>query len=208
MTTPSDADEEFRTCMTRVRQGDQAALDAILLLSEPRLRAYVDKRLGPKLKGKLRDSDVLQNAYLQILNALPQFEGDSIDAFVAWSVQIIEFDIQRQNRWFNAAKRTPPDRTSERNALARVLLDPPLTPSREMAAGEEVEQLRAAVEQLSPDHQEVLELAVFEELPHAEVARRMGRSETACRMLLFRARAALALELERADGADSGGGPK
>jgi DNA-directed RNA polymerase specialized sigma24 family protein len=40
---------------------------------------------------------------------------------------------------------------------------------------------------------------VFEGLTHREVAERLGRSEGACRMLLLRARAALALELERLD---------
>lgn len=197
-----DQDPEFERLLALARGGDNDALERILERTEVRLNRYVDRRLGPKLRASLRRSDVLQNAYLAMLDALPKFAGRTPDEFVAWVTQIVENDIRRQNRWFGAARRRPPSRTSERNSLARILLDSPTTPSAEVAGQEDRALVRAAMAQLDPDHARVIELSVFEELSHREVAERMQRSEGACRMLLMRARAALALELERLSDGD------
>lgn len=196
MTSPDQSADAFRLFLERARAGEQSAFDELLGLSEPRLRRYIDKRLGPTLRSKMRDSDVLQNAYLAMLSALSSFEGQTLDDLVAWMTRIIEHDIQRQNRWFGAAKRVAPDRTSERNALARILLETPQTPSREVAADEERIRIQEALDRLTPDHAEIIRLAVFDELSHREIAAQLDRSERACRALLFRARAALAVELD------------
>jgi len=187
----------FSRHLAAARAGDAAALEAVLSLTEERLRRYVDRRLGAKLRVSLRRSDILQNAYLSMLAGLASFSGSTIDEFVAWVSQIIEHDIQRQHRWFGAKKRRPPSGTSHRNALARILLDPPPTPSAEVSRGEERAAMAAALARLDPDHARILELTVFEGLSHKEVADRLGRSEGACRMLLLRARAALAIELDK-----------
>jgi RNA polymerase sigma-70 factor (ECF subfamily) len=191
------ADEtDFADCLARARAGDADAVEGILVRTETRLRAYVEARLGAQLRASLRQSDVLQNTYLQMLGALPGFSGRTEDEFVAWVSAIIEHDIKRQHRWFGAKKRRRPA-TSERNALARILLEPPLTPSAEVHGIERMALVHRALEGLEPDHAQVIRLAMLEELPHKEVAARIGRTEGACRMLLLRARAALALELER-----------
>ena len=70
-----------------------------------------------------------------------------------------------------------------RSALSRLILD------------EQAQQLEAALESLSPTHREVILLRKFEELPFAEIARRLGKSEDACRMLLARAMTALMLTM-------------
>ncbi|MBL9076130.1 MAG: sigma-70 family RNA polymerase sigma factor [Planctomycetes bacterium] len=190
----------FGHALDRARAGDGAALDEVLAATEARLRRVVDRRLGARLRTSLRRSDILQNAYLAMLDALPRFEGRTPDAFVAWVSQIIEHDIQRQHRWFGARKRRAPSRTSQRNALARILHDTPPTPSAEVAQDERQTLVRAALQKLEPDHARIIELAVFEGLSHREIADRLQRSEGASRMLLQRARAALALELERLTG--------
>ena len=60
---------------------------------------------------------------------------------------------------------------------------------------EEAERLEAALETLSPAHREIILLRKFEELSFAEIGRRLGKSEDACRMLLARAMTALTLTL-------------
>ena len=192
-----DLTAEFGRLLLAAKGGDQQALDAILVMTEERLRRVVDRRLGTKLRASMRQSDVLQNSYLAMLAALPRFEGDDPDEFVAWVAQMIENDIRRQNRWFRAKKRHAPSRTSQRNLLAGILMRPTPTPSAEMSSNEEHLAVREALLRLEPDHVRIIELSVFEELPHKEIAERMDRTEGACRMLLLRARAALALELDR-----------
>ncbi|MEM7205511.1 MAG: sigma-70 family RNA polymerase sigma factor [Planctomycetota bacterium] len=194
MTTPS-----FSDLLDRARAGRPAAIDHVLRCVEDRLRHCVDARLGPGLRVRMGDSDVLQNAYVEMLRSLPRFVGATEDDFVAWVATIIENDIRRQRRWFNAGKRAAPERTSERNALARVLLEDPPTPSTEAVADEERELLARAMAQLPEDYAEVIELAIHRGLPHSEIAERMGRSASATRMLLSRARAALGQAIERLD---------
>ena len=193
----NDDAANFGTLLQAAKDGDEDALERILAMTEVRLRRAVDRRLGEKLRASLRRSDVLQNSYLAMLNALPTFEGDSVDDFVAWVARMIENDIRRQHRWFTANKRKAPTRTSQKNLLAGILLEMPPTPSAEVSRNEERIKVREALARLEPDHAQIIELAVFEELPHREIAERLGRTEGACRMLLLRARTALALELDR-----------
>ncbi|MFT4844158.1 MAG: RNA polymerase sigma-70 factor (ECF subfamily) [Planctomycetota bacterium] len=197
MVANDDKNTDFVRLLQAAKAGDHDALDEILLMTEDRLRRVVDRRLGPKLRASMRQSDVLQNSYLAMLDALPRFEGDNPDDFVAWIAQMIENDIRRQNRWFNADKRKAPSRTSQRNLLAGILGQPIPTPSAEMSRHEERMAVREAMSRLEADHARVIELATFEDMSHSEIADQMGRTAPACRMLLMRARTALALELER-----------
>lgn len=189
-------DAPFAADLALAKAGDGEAVARILERTEHRLRGYVEARLGANLRAAMRHSDVLQNSYLQMLEALPTFDGTTPDDFVAWLTCIIEHDIHRQARWFGAKKRRAP-RTSERNVLARILFDPPLRPSAEASFAEEKAIFHKALTALEPQQGEVLRLALIDGLSRREVAERMGRSEGATRMLLMRARAALALELER-----------
>lgn len=197
-TEPPD-DVPFAILLQRARNGSIEDIEQLLARTEERLRRVVDTRLGARLRASLRCSDVLQNSYLAMLDALPRFSGTTEDDFVQWVARIIENDIRRQHRWFRAKKRAAPSRTSQRNLLAEILMPTTPTPSQEFASREEQAQLLAALKRLEPDHAKVLELTAFEDLSHREVAERMGRTEGACRMLLMRARAALALELGQDD---------
>jgi len=198
-TKPPD-DIPFASLLQQARNGDGEAIRQLLTRTQARLQRVVDTRLGARLRASLRRSDVMQNSYLAMIDALPRFPGTTEDDFVQWVARIIENDIHRQHRWFRAKKRAAPSRTSQRNLLLEVLMPPTPTPSQEFASREEQAQLLAAMKRLEPDHAKVLELTAFENLSHREVAERMGRTEGACRMLLMRARAALALELEQDGG--------
>lgn len=197
MVASDDDSIDFGKLLYAAKAGDHGALEEILLMTEDRLRRVVDRRLGPKLRASLRRSDILQNSYLAMLDALPRFQGDHPDDFVAWVARMIENDIRRQNRWFGASKRKAPSGTSQRNLLAGILAPSIRTPSAEMSRDEERLAVREAMGRLEADHARVIELSVFEEMTHGEIAAEMGRTAGACRMLLLRARTALALELER-----------
>ena len=67
--------------------------------------------------------------------------------------------------------------------------------------GEELEHLASAFAALPPDWREVILLARVRGLSHAEIARTLGRTESATRTLLSRALARLATELEATRGA-------
>jgi RNA polymerase sigma-70 factor, ECF subfamily len=64
-------------------------------------------------------------------------------------------------------------------------------------AAEELGRLEAAFARLDADYREVIVLARVVGLSHAEIAARMGRTESATWNLLARALAKLSTELER-----------
>jgi RNA polymerase sigma-70 factor (ECF subfamily) len=65
---------------------------------------------------------------------------------------------------------------------------------------ERAAQLNDALAQLPPEHREVLQLAIFEELSWAEIARRLGCSEAAAKKRRERALVRLRLALQPAAG--------
>lgn len=81
--------------------------------------------------------------------------------------------------------------------MARVRPEPPETPESVAIRHEEGEQVRMALGRLRPKDQEVLRLATWEDLTHAEIASVMGCSRHAVDQRIHRATRRLARELER-----------
>ena len=180
----------------RAQAGSPEALNALYERCAGRLLAYVRLRLGRDLRARLESRDILQAAMMKSIEHLNEFKGEETGSLMGWLARIADNEIrdradfyQRQRR--DAARELPleddaPVAALTRSALSRVILD------------EEAERLEAALESLPPAHREVILLRKFEELPFADIARRLGKSEDACRMLLARAMTALTLKLSAA----------
>lgn len=82
--------------------------------------------------------------------------------------------------------------------LATVGTNPGPTPETIVVRRQEDEELLAAVERLRPQDQELLRLAAWEELPHADIARLLGCSRHAVDQRLYRATKRLSRELAHA----------
>jgi RNA polymerase sigma factor (sigma-70 family) len=76
---------------------------------------------------------------------------------------------------------------------------PVADPETEMLRSQDQQRLRAALLRLRPEEQEVLRLAVWEDLPHAEIAVALDCETAAARQKLHRARERLATEVERSE---------
>jgi RNA polymerase sigma-70 factor (ECF subfamily) len=161
-----------------------------------RLLAFIRLRLGPDLRSRLESRDILQAALLKSLDGLQTFKGEETRAFMAWLARIAENEIRDRADFHHrhrrdAARDVPVDddvpvAALTRSALSRVILD------------EETKRLEDALEALDPLYREVILLRKFEELPFAEIGRRLSKSEDACRMLLARAMTALTLKMSEA----------
>jgi RNA polymerase sigma-70 factor (ECF subfamily) len=188
--------EDTSGLLRKAKEGSPEALNRLYETCAGRLLAFIRLRLGPDLRGRLESRDILQAAMLKSLGKLRDFQGSETASFMAWLARIAEHEIHdcadfhhRQRR--DAARDVPMEEDSPiaaltRSALSRVILD------------EEAKRLEEALEALEPAHREVILLRKFEELPFAEIGRRLGRSEDACRMLLARAMTALTLKLSEA----------
>lgn len=186
-------DQSSAGLLEQAKAGSPDALNLLYERISGRLLAYIRLRLGRDLRSRLESRDILQATLLKSFQKLHDFRGTETRSLIAWLARIAEHEIRdcadhahRQRR--DAAREMPLDeeaplRAITKSALSRVILD------------EQAQRLEDALESLSLDHREVILMRKFEELPFAEIGRRTGRSEDACRMLLARAMTALTLRL-------------
>ena len=190
--------------LEQARTGDREALNRVLQHLHERLLREADKRVGDHLRQRTRVSDVLQDAYVEIVNRIQKFAGQTMEEFYVWARQIVESSARTQHRHLNAQKRRGPSRTSQLEELARWILRVEKTPLSELESAESMAIVLAALESLREDYRLVIEQVSMKGRSAAEVAADLGRSEPATRMLLSRARAALLLAIEKREGGGDG----
>lgn len=182
--------------LQRAKAGSSEAVNLLYERCGGRLLSYIRLRMGRELRARLESGDILQATFLKSLTHLHQLGASETGSLMAWLARIADNEIrdrvdyqQRQRR--DAAREVPIEdegafRAAGRSALTQIILD------------EEALRLEEALDSLSPAHREAILLRKFEELSFAEIGRRVGKSEDACRMLLARAMTALTLKLSEA----------
>ena len=178
--------------VNRIRARDASSLAEYIDRRRPALLAFVDRRLGAELRGKLESQDVLQELAVKALRELPQTDLENRDPF-GWLCQLAEECIVDGHRRFAARKRAagrevPGNvRAGEGSQDLIALLAASLTsPSQAVVRDERQHRLDEALASFSREHREVLRLRYGEGLPTKEVASRVQKSEVATRVLLSR----------------------
>ena len=185
------SDEEL---VRRVRDGDEAAARLLFERHLPALRAKARARLPAALRGKVAESDVIQEAWLAAYLALGKFEDRGDGSFGRWLRGIVEHKVREESHHhLDAAKR-------DARRDARLLTDEARSipssdqpsPSEVAMAGESAAELRRAIESLPEDHATVLRLVYLDGLTLVQAGERMGRSADAVRKTYGRALTRLA----------------
>lgn len=177
--------------------GDEEIVREVLAGARGRFGELVRRhraRLGRVTRVVLRDpqeaEDAVQQALLQAFASLDRWAGTA--PFGTWIARIAMNEAllraRRSRRLARAALRL----LAEEAAVG--------TPEQEVASREAVEQVEAALPRLARRHREVLQLAAMGELPHADVAARLGVTPGAVKVRLHRARSALRGLVERPGG--------
>ena len=187
------ADDISGNLLQQAKSGSPEALNRLYERCAGRLLAFIRLRLGKDLRARLESRDILQSTLLKSFEHLDDLKGEETRSVMAWLARIAEHEIrdcadfhQRQRR--DAARDVGIDDDAPlpaltRSALSKVILD------------EQAQRLEDALDSLPPAHRDVILLRKFEELSFADIGRRMGKSEDACRMLLARAMTALTLKM-------------
>jgi RNA polymerase sigma-70 factor, ECF subfamily len=193
---------DIRALAERAAVGDERAIEELIQLHLPALRAFVRVRMGAPLRAKESSSDLVQSVCREILTHRERFQHPTDGAFKHWLFITAERKIANRLAYWGAQKRAAAEEAPEAGADA--LFDcykSVSTPSRHLARAEEIGRVEAAFDQLAPEHREVVALAHFVGLSRAEIGEQMGKTEEAVRALLFRAMARLSTLLK-----ESGGG--
>ena len=175
--------------------GDAVAVQLLLVRHHATLVADIQRRLPAQLAGTVSAEDICQDTYIAAMRKMGDFHAAGEGGFYAWLRTIAERKLTDALRALGAAKRGGGKRVAEpvggqatsMVGLLNLLAVDERTPSQSMARREVVQHVQSAFEHLETDYREALRLRYVLGLRVDEVARQMGRSDGAVKMLCNRA---------------------
>jgi len=167
------------------------------------------QQLGPRLRGKLDASDIVQETLLQAYTSRDQFRGQSEPERIGWLHTILMNKLAGVFRQFSRSCRDIDlEVTLEkqlRDSSARLeswLAADGSSPSARLGGQEQLLHLAAALAELPVDQREAIEMHHLQGLPLTEVACLMGRSKPSVAGLIFRGVTAVRKRLGATGGED------
>jgi len=207
---PTAGDGRDVEALTRdAAEGDREALEELLTLMLPDLRAFVRLRAGRLVQRHDQHSDIVQSVCREILTQAERFDHPGEAAFRRWLFTTTLRKLSERRDFHTAAQRDAvhnalgaTDQAQLLEAYGRIA-----TPSNHAAVREELERIEPAMEELDEQDRAIIVLARIAQVPRDEIARELGIGVGAVRMRLHRALARLAVVLERS-AADLTGGAR
>lgn len=207
---PAETDPQVARLITRLRDGDTAALAELFDQHRDKLRRMVQLRLDHRLGGRVSASDVLQEAYIDALKRVDHYFEKPDQPFFGWLRLVVGqrlADVHREHlaQKRNAGREVPIHGGGADSAcLAACLLGNISSPSNAANRNEIYARLEQALDQMDPVDREVLALRHFEELSNTETAALLGIQPAAASKRYVRALARLKEILESIPGFLSG----
>src|SRR5438876_7082291 len=184
MTPESD---ESKDLLQRAAGGDQQALRDLLALHRDRLKRMVHLRLSRRLQGRVDDSDVLQEAFLDITGRLHEYAADPKLPFFLWLRHMTGLKLAEVHRRHLGTQLRDADREvtlhrgglpeADSMSLAAQLLGKLTTPSQAAIKAETRLRVQEVLNSMDPIDREVLALKHFEQLSTSEIAEVLGLSK-------------------------------
>jgi RNA polymerase sigma-70 factor, ECF subfamily len=190
MTSPAerqparDSTEHVRELVARGQEGDRDALEELYLIHFDRIYSYLHVSVGNRHDAE----DLTTQTFLKMLEKIGSFKWQSAP-FSAWLFRIahnLAMDHFRSRRRWQPEEEVPEPPGEEE-------------PSAELAAMRTIgrESMLKLIEHLSPEQQQVLTLKFVFNLPNAEVAAILDKTEGAIKSLQHRALVSLQKQIAR-----------
>jgi len=184
--------------LAAARRGRKDSLGALLELYRSHLQALAGVQLTRRLQTRVNPSDLVQETFLQASCHFDDFRGETEQELVGWLRTILRRCLLRMvQRQVLSRKRSLlrevalryDDSEAERRPSVRAasLVSPGSSPSTPLRRRERTDLVIDRLSRLPAALREVLVLRNLQGLPFAEVARQMGRSPGAVRVLWLRA---------------------
>lgn len=208
LTPPLNPDDDPR--IRRAREGDRAALAELLAEEAAGLRRYLERRIDPRLRGRVAASDLLQDVYLAAERRLDHFRERPGMTFRLWARLLagqrladahryhLGAQVRNAGREVSADAPTPPNAGTGGvdDALVNRLAADWTSPSAVMARDEVRSRVALALASLGPLDRQVLTLRHIDQLTNVEVARALDIPEGTASRRYVRALARLRAVLE------------
>ena len=175
--------------IAQLQAGDTAALAELFSVYQPRLERIIRFRMDHRLAGRLSETDVIQEAYLNASKRIEHFLKQADFPFFVWLRLIVNqtlVDLQRQHlqaemrdvrKEISLQQSNASHQTSF--ALAAQLVGKMTSASGVLSRSERMATLQQALNQMKEIDREVIALRHFEELSNAEAANVLGIDEQA-----------------------------
>ncbi len=173
--------------LERAGRGDQDALRDLFSRHRDRLKRMVHLRLSRRLAGRIDDSDVLQEAFLDIARRLDEYLKEPSLPFFLWMRHMTGLKLTEVHRRHLGAQLRDADREvtlhrggmpmADSVSLAAQLLGTLTTPSQAAIKAETRLYVQEALNSMDPVDREVLALKHFEQLSTSEIAEVLSLSK-------------------------------
>ncbi|MFO0891248.1 MAG: sigma-70 family RNA polymerase sigma factor [Isosphaeraceae bacterium] len=193
----ADNSAETTRLLEQARAGDRAALNALFDRHRSRLRRMVELRLDRRVQARIDASDVIQEAYVEVVGRLKEYLGSPTYPLFLWLRLIVGERLLKLHRHHLGTQMRDaglevslyrgalPEASSA--ALAAQLLGKYTSPTQAAVRAERMIRLQEALNTLEAIDREVLSLRHFEELSLAETALSLGIEESAAAKRYIRA---------------------
>jgi RNA polymerase sigma factor (sigma-70 family) len=188
MAAMSDSPENIALLLTRVREGDDAAMAELLQRYEPKIRLTARYLLRPILRRYLDSIDVAQSVQVHLMSGLRggRFDLPDSETFVALAVTLVRRKVahhwrrlQREHLLRFGVSEGATNRASR--------LTPPFAPGDPALTAERSEQLQRIWQILDPTERRLVELRMQGHSTEA-AATQMGCAANVLRVRLSRLR--------------------
>jgi len=205
----SDSDEN-ETLVRQAVGGDEAALRELFERYRDRLKRMVRLRLSRRLQGRIDDSDVLQESFLDVSRRLGEYASNPGLPFFLWLRHMTGLKLTEVHRRHLGTRMRDADREvslhrgglpeADSVSLAAQLLGQLTTPSQVAVKAETRIFVQQALNAMDPVDREVLALKHFEQLSMSEIAQALDMSKAGVGSRYIRALKRLREALERIPG--------
>jgi RNA polymerase sigma-70 factor, ECF subfamily len=182
--------------VTQAMQQNREAVEMLLVRHLPGLRAWLQLRMGARLRARETPEDLVQSVAREALGDLSMFDWRGEAAFRHWLYVKAQRKLIDKARYVGADKRSPDRECMIHSQLSGGgLVGQLLSPSGEVQSLEEIERIERAFSELSEDYQEAISMRRLCGLEYEQIAEHMDRSVPAVRNLVHRGLSKLAIRL-------------
>jgi RNA polymerase sigma-70 factor, ECF subfamily len=182
-----DESDELSGLIGRAAAGEEGPLRELFSRHRDRLKRMVHLRLSRRLAGRVDDSDVLQEAFVDAARRLSEYAREPALPFFLWLRHLTALKLAEVHRRHLGTQLRATDREvtlhrgglppADSVSLAAQLLGTLTSPSQAAIKAETRLLVQEALNSMDPVDREVLALKHFEQLSTAEIAAVLGLSK-------------------------------
>ena len=160
----------------QAQAGDGDALAKLFTQYKRQLRTMIALRMDNNLKGRVDPSDILQDAWVNVVRKLPNYDSDKMSFFV-WLRLVTTDQIITSHRQHIGAQKRDAGRELRRQhlnatslSLGNFFVDKYTSVVGRAIKAEQQARLHAALDQMEDCDREIIAMRIFEGMSNAETA--------------------------------------